>query len=143
MGLASSALSQATQDLLEISIFGETRGAAPRDNPQKALADPEIQRLMLDVAAQPRDAPLIESALRGKPLTATDLARLGLLVKEGGFYVLGFPLFTTTDLALLRSVSERFGRELRHGTSRDAQNSRPSSTAIRCAMSIASRLPFC
>jgi hypothetical protein len=78
----------------------------------KVMEDRRVQELLLAVAAEPREAAFVASALKGTAVEAGDLEHLRLLRRAGDRHVIGFPLLTRDDLDRVRAVAEDEGSRL-------------------------------
>jgi hypothetical protein len=81
----------------------------------KAMAHPEVQQLLLEMAESPRSVEHIENALNEIDITLSDLINLQLIRQDGDRYNLAFVLFTREDMDLIRTVSEEMGKLLAEG----------------------------
>jgi len=79
----------------------------------KAVLDKvEVQRLLLDLARQPRPQDFLDSALRDSSISRPQLETLGLVRREGENYVISFLLFTSQDMIRMREITEAQARTL-------------------------------
>jgi hypothetical protein len=76
------------------------------------MAHREVQKVLLEVAAEPRNPAFLEEALKGTGATSEVLQMLRLIRREGDKYVLGFSLFTSADLDKIRAIAEVEGKSL-------------------------------
>jgi hypothetical protein len=112
--LASSlALGQSSKtSLLSYFYTGEGKpGSSGREFVQVMEHD-EVQRLLLDIASEPRDKAFVESALQGSGVSQETLRTLRLIRLQGDKCSLAFILFTRTDLDKIRAVAEVQGKKL-------------------------------
>lgn len=109
-GLAIEA--QPEKPLLGYRITGFTNSSAPAENATYAMVHPEVQRLLLDVAASPRDRQYVEAALRPSPIRVEDMVSNGSLRLEGDRYWLNFPLLTRADQETVVRAAEIYSRRL-------------------------------
>jgi hypothetical protein len=72
----------------------------------------EVQRLLLDLAASPREASYMGAALRTSGVSLRDLEKLRLVRRRDGEYVIGFTLLTKSDVRKVRAVAEEHARSL-------------------------------
>jgi hypothetical protein len=72
----------------------------------------EVQRLLLDVARQPRNAQFVESALKSSQIARQDLEKLGLIKQRDEDYVINFTLMTQGDVRLVRAVADKHAQSL-------------------------------
>jgi hypothetical protein len=98
--------------LLNYSYDGTGKPGASGPEFLKVMAHREVQKLLLEVAAEPRNQAFLEEALKGTDVTLEVLQTLRLIRREGNMYVLGFLLFTSADLDKIRAVAEVEGKGL-------------------------------
>ncbi len=105
--LAVPVLAQGPPPLLTFGVTGSESG-----NYTSVMSHPEVQRLLLDIAKEPREKEYIDSALAGSGISLSDLESLGLVQQHNNRYVIHFTLFTQEDLKKIRSVSEKAAESL-------------------------------
>ena len=98
--------------LLEYSYSGAGKPGTSGQEFLKVMAHHEVQKVLLEVASEPRTAAFLEDRLKGTDVTSETLQTLRLIRRDQGAYVLAFSLFTNTDLNKIRSVAEVEGRSL-------------------------------
>jgi hypothetical protein len=98
--------------LLDYSYNGTGKPGASGPEFLKAMAHHEVQKVLLEVAAEPRNPSFLGEALKGTGVTPEILQALRLIRREGDMYVLGFSLFTGADLDKIRAVAEVEGKGL-------------------------------
>jgi len=109
----NAARAQVEGDLLTHGITGSIPGNTPlTQNPGHVLNLRQVQELLLELAASPRDRSYIEAALAGSDITPADLEAMHALRAENGEYVIDFTFLTADDQRLVRDVSHRYGRSL-------------------------------
>jgi hypothetical protein len=97
------------QNILEYSYSGSRElGREFR----KAMANPEVQQLLLEMAESPRSAGYIENALNELDITLSDLLNLQLVRQDGNRFELSFILYTREDMDMIRAVAEEMGKLL-------------------------------
>ncbi len=96
---------------LQIGITGSTPQEATK-NPAFILGTADVQRLMLAIAEQPREAAYIEEAIAGKPFGLKDMVSVGLLREDEGLYRIDFNLLRVEDQLAILALSEELGRRL-------------------------------
>jgi hypothetical protein len=72
----------------------------------------EVQKLLLDIAKEPRNANFVNSALQDSEISLKDLEELGLIRNEKAKYVLNFMLLSNEDQRKIYSVSEKYASSL-------------------------------
>jgi hypothetical protein len=97
---------------LTYSITGSTSSSTPADNATTAMQHVEVQRLLLDVAAAPRDRDYVETALRGSGISPDDMLSNGSLRLEDGRYWLNFGLLTRADQEIVVRAAGTFSQRL-------------------------------
>lgn len=115
LSLTSPGTAQAQEegDLLTHGITGSIPGNTPLTrNPAHVLDLKQVQELLLEIAASPRDASYVEAALAGSEITPADLEAMHALRAENDQYVIDFTFLTADDQRLMRDVSHRYGRSL-------------------------------
>ncbi|HTS38157.1 MAG TPA: hypothetical protein VMH04_20950 [Candidatus Solibacter sp.] len=112
----AAARSQAAKgpDLLAYSIVGSTGDATtPATNATYAMyGHPEVQQLLLDVAAKPRDRAYVEAALRGSDISLDDMVQNGSFRLEAGVYKLNLSLLTRADQEIVRRATDKYSQAL-------------------------------
>jgi hypothetical protein len=98
--------------LLDYSYSGTGKPGASGHEFLLVMAHHEVQKVLLEVAAEPRNLEFIEEELKGTGVTSEDLQTLRLIRREGDKYVLGFSLFTGADLDKIRAIAEVEGKSL-------------------------------
>jgi hypothetical protein len=98
--------------LLEYSYSGAGKPGASGHEFMSVMAHKEVQKVLLDVANEPRKAAYLDEKLKGTGVTSDDLQKLRLIRREGDKYVLAFSLFTNADLDKIRAVAEVEGKSL-------------------------------
>jgi hypothetical protein len=98
--------------LLDYDYSGSGKPGASGHEFMSVMAHKEVQKVLLDVANEPRKAAYLEEKLKGTGVTSDDLQTLRLIRREGDKYVLAFSLFTNADLDKIRAVAEVEGRNL-------------------------------
>jgi hypothetical protein len=73
---------------------------------------PAVQRLLLDVAAAPRDRAFFETALNGAGVSPDQFQGPGLIRRDGNEYGLAFSRRTRADRQRILAVAEREGTRL-------------------------------
>jgi len=72
----------------------------------------EVQKLLLDIAAAPREKSFLEAALKETGVPIEDLEATGLVRREGDRYAIHFTLLTDADMRKVREVAETYARSL-------------------------------
>ncbi len=98
--------------LLNYNYSGAGKPGASGREFLEVMAHREVQEVLLEVAAEPRNPAFLEEALKGTGVTSEVLQMLRLIRREGDKYVLGFSLFTSADLDKIRAVAEVEGKSL-------------------------------
>jgi hypothetical protein len=94
-------------------IVGSVAATWPaRLDPGNLLDDPHVVRVVLDLAAGPRDSGYIANHLTGSSVTLHDLEEAALIAPSGSRYRVAFNLFTRDDISLVRRVSETYAQSL-------------------------------
>jgi hypothetical protein len=107
------AAAQERGDLLRPYTNGPADPSVPQHRDARYLMGlKQVQELLIEVRAAPRDGSHIETALAGSGISLADLLATELLREEGGAYALNFPLLTADDAERLLEVSMRFARSL-------------------------------
>ena len=109
-GLVFPGLGRAQQPE-DLFTYGIT-GSDPHGAYTSAMSHLPVQKLLLDLAAQPRSAGFMDAALQGSGVSRQDLEGLGLVRRQGDDYVLSFTLFTSADVRRVRAVAESSARSL-------------------------------
>ncbi len=112
--LLTFSLAQAQgRDTLNYSIVGSvSSGKSPSFG--KSIKHIEVQRLLLDISAFPREASFVDSALKGSGVTRKDLEDLRLIRCRDGRCKLSFTLFRAGDIETLHRVCGEFSQSLAH-----------------------------
>lgn len=95
--------------ILEYSYSGSGPGAREF---ARVMQSREVQRLLLNVAAAPRDRAYLDAALKETGTTADQLQTLGLVRRDADRYTLAFSLLTQEDRQKIQAVAEREGARL-------------------------------
>ena len=98
--------------LLSYSITGWSNSNSPAENATYAMEHREVQRLLLDIAAEPRSPEYVEKGLAGSGVTLSDMIQNGSLRLESGRYWLNFSLLTRADQEIMRKVSDKYSDSL-------------------------------
>ena len=98
--------------LLGYSYSGDGKPGVSGKEFSEVMAHRNVQKLLLELAAAPRDQAFLDEALKGTGVTPEFLQTLRLIRREGDRYVLGFALFTNADLDKIRAVAEVEGKSL-------------------------------
>lgn len=77
-----------------------------------AMRPAGVQRLLLALAAAPRAAGFVDSALVGTGVSRPELEALHLIRRDGAGYALSFTLLTQADVRRIREVGEVYARSL-------------------------------
>ena len=102
-----------TEKLLSFGITGSVSPSTPLNrNPSYLLSHLEVQKLLIQVAGEPRSRTFIESALDGTLITLDDLVQTGLLKQAGERFRISFILFLQQDLATIKSVAGKLSANL-------------------------------
>jgi len=102
-----------TEKLLSFGITGSVSPNTPlKRNPSFLLSHLEVQRLLIQVAEQPRSRAFIEAALEETMITLEDLVKTGLLKQAGEHFRISFILFLKQDLATIKSVAGELSANL-------------------------------
>lgn len=101
-------------DLLAYSIVGSVGDSTtPATNATYAMyGHPEVQQLLLDVAAKPRDRVYVESALRDTGISLDDMVQNGSLRLDGTVYKLNLSLLTRADQEIIRRATDKYSHAL-------------------------------
>ncbi len=92
--------------LLEYSYSGGGKPGASGREFTATMAHPEVQRVLLDIAAEPRDRAWVEEALKGTGVKPELLQDLTLIRIQGDKCTLSFPLLTRSDFDKIRALAE-------------------------------------
>jgi|SRR5579862_7989906 len=92
--------------LLTYGITGSTASTPDDVDPTTILGHVEVQRLLLAVAATPRDQRFLDSSLAPTAISTSTLERAGLVRRDGSTYGLAFALLSRHDVALVRRVAD-------------------------------------
>ena len=98
--------------LLSYSITGSSSSNLPSENATAAMEHREVQRVLLDIAAEPREPEYVEKSLAGSGVTVKDMVENGSLRLENGRYWLNFSLLTRADQEVMRKVAGRYSDSL-------------------------------
>ncbi len=98
--------------LLEYSYSGAGKPGASSREFMLVMAHLEVQKVLLDVASEPRTAAFLEERLKGTGVALETLQTLRLIRREGDKYALAFSLLTNADLDKIRAVAEVEGKSL-------------------------------
>ena len=98
--------------LLGYSYSGTGKSGVSGHEFSEVMAHHSVQKVLLEVAAVPRNQAFLDEALKGTGVTPEFLQTLRLIRREGDSYVLGFSLFTNADLDKIRAVAEVEGKSL-------------------------------
>lgn len=99
-------------NLLNYSITGSSDSSSPAENATYAMEDRRVQRLLLDIAKEPRAAEYVERGLQGTGISISDMVQNGSLRLEEGRYWLNFSLLTRADQEMLRGVIDKYSNSL-------------------------------
>jgi hypothetical protein len=101
-------------DLLAYSIVGSVGDSTtPATNATYAMyGHPEVQQLLLDVAAKPRDHVYVENALHATGISLGDMVQNGSLRLDGNVYKLNLSLLTRADQEIVRRATDKYSRVL-------------------------------
>lgn len=101
-------------DLLAYSIVGSVGDSTtPATNATYAMyGHPEVQQLLLDVAAKPRDRVYVENALHATGISLGDMLQNGSLRLDGDVYKLNLSLLTRADQEIVRRATDKYSRAL-------------------------------
>jgi hypothetical protein len=109
--LLSSSSIMSEEKPLSVGITGSTPDE-DRKNPSRILGEAGVQKLILEIAAEPRSRAYVEKALEGRFFTVEDMVYVGLLREEAGRLIINFNLLTVEDQRRILAVSEEWGRDL-------------------------------
>jgi len=116
LALAAAFSATAQNDsLLNYSITGSSDSTSPTENATYAMQHPEVQRLLLAVAASPRDRDYVEAALRGSGVSLDDMISNGSLRLEDGRFWLNFGLLTRGDQEIILRAANTYSQRLADG----------------------------
>lgn len=102
-----------TEKLLSFGITGSVSPNTPlKRNPSFLLSHVEVQKLLIQVAKEPRSRAFIKSALEGTMITLEDLLKTGLLKQAGERFRINFILFLRQDLATIKAVTGDLAKHL-------------------------------
>lgn len=101
-------------DLLAYSIVGSVGDSTtPATNATYAMyGHPEIQQLLLDVAAKPRERAYVETALHSTGISLGDMVQNGSLRLDGDVYKLNLSLLTRADQEIVRRATDKYSHAL-------------------------------
>ncbi|MCX6568080.1 MAG: hypothetical protein NT147_03385 [Candidatus Aminicenantes bacterium] len=100
------------KDLLSYDYNGTGKPGASGPDFLKVMSHLETQKVLLDIAAEPKDPSSIEKELKGTGVTVGVLEALRLIRRDGDRYVLAFSLLANADLDRIRAVAEKEGNSL-------------------------------
>jgi hypothetical protein len=113
VAVQTAALGQSSENaLLEYSYSGAGKPGTSGPEFLKAMAHLKVQKVLLEVVAEPRSSHFIDNELKGTGVTLEVLQALRLVRRDRDKYVLAFPLFTNADLDKIRAVAEAEGKSL-------------------------------
>ena len=99
---------------LKYGVTGSIRSSIPKNlNPYYILEHIPVQKILIEVARQPRNKKFIEAALEGIDISIDDLEKSGLLRPEESLYFINFTLFTKDDIKKIRQQAKVFSRSLK------------------------------
>jgi len=98
--------------LLGYSYTGTGKPGISGQEFMAVMAHLDVQRILLELAAAPRNQAFLDAALKGTGITPEFMRTLRLIRRKGDEYVLGFMLFTNADLDKIRAVAEIEGKSL-------------------------------
>lgn len=107
LGVRSTAIAQSDSSVLVYGITGSESGSY-----SSAMSRAAVQKLLLDLAATPRKAEVLDAALEGSGVSRGDLEELGLVRRRGDSYQINFYLMTKADELKVRQVTEAHARSL-------------------------------
>ncbi len=96
---------------LQVGVTGSTPQEHTKD-PTFILGTADVQRLVLEIAEQPRERAYLDEAIAGMPFTVEDMVAVGLLREQQGLYWIDFNLLTVEDQLIILDLSEELGRSL-------------------------------
>ena len=102
----------APESLLTYRITGSSNSSLPADNATYAMQHAEVQRLLLAVAASPRDRVHVENALQGSGISLDNMLRNGSLRLESERYWLNFSLLLAADQETIVRAANVYSRRL-------------------------------
>jgi len=76
------------------------------------MGNVEVQRLLLEIAEEPRDREYLESKLQGTQIAIEDLLDLSLVHAKDNLYTISFLIFSSKDLFRMREITEFHARML-------------------------------
>lgn len=80
-----------------------------------AMGSINVQRLLLDIAQEPRNREYLKSKLRGTQIVTEDLLDLGLIRVKDDLFTISFLIFSSEDLLRMREITESHARMLATG----------------------------
>ena len=99
--------------LLSFGITGTVNPATPLNrNPSYLLSILDVQKLLIEIAHEPKSRAAIQKALSDTDITLEDLVETGLLRQTGEHYRISFILFLKEDLEIVKSTAGEFARDL-------------------------------
>lgn len=102
-----------SEKLLSFGITGSVSPNTPlKRNPTFLLSHLEVQKLLIQVAGEPRSRSFIENALENTMITLEDLVKTGLLKQAGEHFRISFILFLQEDLEMINSVAGELSEKL-------------------------------
>jgi len=112
--LCAVGVSAGEQDLLFTGVTGSV-GSSGKTNPGYVMRPPEVQRLLLEIAEEPRDRSYVASALKDSEMTVEDLLALRLLREDAAKLVINFNFLTQRDQAEMVRIASKHAGELAQG----------------------------
>lgn len=113
LSVGATVLGQSDEPPLQVGVTGSAP-TAQRKNPTYVLASAEVQRLILEIAENPRERDYVEAALGERDFTLEDMVDVGLLRREGDRYRIDFNLLLVEDHQAIVEAAELLGRDLAH-----------------------------
>lgn len=110
--LATGTVLAQQPELLDHSIVGSESCHAGVPCYNEIIAKVPVQRLLLKLADAPMEGARFDATLRGTGTSPDDLLALHLVRREDSRYVLNFPLFTASDVRLIRAHAETYADSL-------------------------------
>jgi len=112
--LAAMAAVGAAQETPPVLKFGIT-GSDPTGEYSRVMSQVAVQRVLLDIAHQPRSRSFIDERLHESNVGIDQLLHLGLIRAEGDDYRIAFTLLTREDDQRVREVTAKYARFLSDG----------------------------
>jgi DNA-binding MarR family transcriptional regulator len=109
--VALNAACQSDDPPLQLGVTGSTSDE-PTKNPTHILASTDVQRLILEIAEEPRSKTYIDARITDEFFTLEDMVNVGLLREEQGRYWIDFNLLRVDDQRAILDISEELGRDL-------------------------------